>query len=181
MINRDHSQDQILGMNALSLYCTCWCGYLSYVKQATCPPTTLNQLRDGTHPLKFVPTRSWWLTMSNQKYGRGYICFAIIVFCCCMIQPSVFLNNSHCLIIWRSIVKYSQLSQLGFLSKVRLNWHVLLASSPSCMRPLSGEMMKDMGNLNIGRSWGIGREKGVLSSYMYSLQVRLRSYLHLVV
>jgi hypothetical protein len=136
MINRDHSQDQILGMNALSLYCTCWCGYLSYVKQATCPPTTLNQLRDGTHPLKFVPTRSWWLTMSNQKYGRGYICFAIIVFCCCMIQPSVFVNNSHCLIIWRSIVKYSQLSQLGFLSRVRPNWYVLLASSPSCMRPL---------------------------------------------
>ncbi len=101
------------------------------------------------HPLKFEPTRSWWLTVSNQKYGGGCICFAIIVFCCCMIQPSVFINNSHCLIIWRSIVKYSQLSQLGFLSRVRPNPHLLLASSLSCMRPLSG-LHCNPGNVKFG-------------------------------
>jgi hypothetical protein len=123
-------------MNALSLYCTCWWVYLSYVKQATCPPTTLNQLRDSNILWNLSQPDHGGLQWVIRRNGRGCICFAIIVFCCCMIQPSVFINNSHCLIIWRSVVKYSQLSQLGFLSRVRLNPHLLLASSPSCMRPL---------------------------------------------
>jgi len=43
-----------------------------------------------------------------------------------------------------------------------------------------GEMMKGIGNLNIGRSWGIGREKGFLVLTCTPCKWD-GSYLHLVV